>query len=117
MALIKHEELIQSAPISTNEDSDFSIPLCIDDIINICQDFSKLGYSAQAQIDAILIMGVEEAISSGKVKQEYLPHIKFFFGRIIDNPYFGEASDQASDCLRSIEEFEEKHKIGQANLN
>jgi len=89
--------------------NDSSIPLCLDDIISICKDFSQLGNKVQYKIETILSIGVEEAIRSGEVEQKYLPFIKFFMKQIIANPLFGEARDQAEDCLRLINLHESKH--------
>jgi hypothetical protein len=90
-------------------------PLCLDDIISICKEFNQLGI--QSQIDNLLDMGVEEAINSGTVKQKYLPSIKYFLGKIMANPLFGEARDQAQDCLGLIGIYEEAHKQISCILN
>ncbi len=99
------------ANTQNENDEEFSIPLCIDDIISICKDFNSLGKQVQNQIDNILEIGVEEAIKTGNVQQEYLPHVKFFLQKIIKNPYFGEAASQAQDCLKLIHQYEYKYKI------
>jgi hypothetical protein len=97
---------------TTNEkDDEYSIPLDISDIINICKDFNSLGWQVQNQIENILEIGLEESIKNGSVKQESLPRIKYFLKRICGNPYFGDAVSQAEDCLKLIHQYEEKYKI------
>ena len=96
---------------SSNKDEEYSIPLDISDIINICREFNKLGWQIQNQVENILEVGVEESIKSGIVKQQSLPHIKSFLRAISRNAYFGDAVSQAHDCIKLIAEYEEKHKV------
>ena len=103
--------LTEMTTSTTDQDEEFSIPLCIDDIISICRDYNSLGWQVQNQIENILEVGVEEAIRSGKVKQESLPHVKYFLRRICGNCYFGEAVSQAEDCLKLIHQYEHKHQV------
>ena len=108
MTLIISAETI----LETTETEDYTdIPLSMMDIISICKDFNYLGLSLQREIDAIVEVDVEEAIQAGYVKQESLPHIKFFLKRIIANPYFGEAVSQAQYCLELIQQYEDKYQI------
>jgi hypothetical protein len=100
-----------SSTSATNEQEEYSIPLDISDIINICREFSKLGWQIQSQVENILEVGVEESIKSGIVKRESLPHIKSFLRAICKNPYFGDAISQARDCIILIQDYEERHKI------
>jgi len=93
----------------SNETDEFSIPLHINDILSICQDFAML--KIQYQIEDILEYGVEESIKNSLVKQESLPHIKYFLQKICKNPYFGDATAQAEDCLTLIYAYEDKYKI------
>lgn len=102
--------LIETKP-SDEKDEEYSIPLDISDIINICKDFNSLGWHIQNQIENILEVGVEESIKSGHVKQQSLPHIKHFLRRICGNVYFGDAASQAEDCLKLIQSYEEKYQI------
>jgi hypothetical protein len=120
MTLVEHLNTINmtaATQATTSNDDGFSIPLCLDDIISICKEFSQLGNQIQSKIENILDMGVEDAINSGKVEQKYLPYIKFFLNKIIANPYFGEAGSQAEDCLRLIYLYEVKHKDTTSVLN
>ncbi len=107
----------KTASITTSNDKDeeFSIPLDISDIINICREFNKLGWQIQNQVENILEVGVEESIKSGIVKQQSLPHIKSFLRAIGKNAYFGDAVDQAHDCIELILEYEDKYKISYIN--
>jgi hypothetical protein len=96
---------------STPNDEEYSIPLDISDIINICREFNKLGGQMQNQVENILEVGVQESIKSGIVKQQSLPYIKSFLRAIERNAYFGDAVSQAHDCVELIVEFEEKNKV------
>ncbi len=96
---------------SEEKDDEFSIPLDISDIISICKDFNSLGWQIQNQVEHILEVGVEESIKSGFVKQQALPHIKYFLFKICRNAYFGDAVSQAQDCIKLIQQYEEKYKI------
>jgi hypothetical protein len=96
---------------SNDQDEEFSIPLDISDIINICREYNKLGWQIQNQVENILEVGVEESIKSGNVKRESLPHIKSFLRSICSNAYFGDAVSQANDCIKLILEYESTHKV------
>ncbi len=106
-------ETLSLIETETKEDKDeeFSIPIDISDIISICKDFNSLGWQIQQQVENILEVGVEESIKSGAVKQESLPHIKYFLRKICDNAYFGDAVAQAQDCIRLIQDYEERHQV------
>lgn len=115
MPLIEPTTLIQTDPI---DDEDFTdIPISMMDILNICSDFNQLGYGVQRQINFIAEIDVEEAIKEGYVKQEALPHIKYFLQRITNNVYFGEAVSQAQYCLELIKQYEEKYKVSYDKSN
>jgi hypothetical protein len=103
------EALTLVSTTSTDEE-EFSIPLDISDIINICQEFNKLGWQVQNQIQNILELGVEESIKTGIVKQQSLPLIKSFLTSICKNAYFGDAVSQANDCIKLISEYESNIK-------
>lgn len=107
----------RTASITTSNDKDeeFSIPLDISDIINICREYNKLGWQIQNQVENILEVGVEESIKSGIVKQQSLPHIKSFLRAIGKNAYFGDAVDQAHDCINLILEYEDRYKVSYIN--
>lgn len=91
---------------TSGEEEEYSIPLDISDIINICREFNKLGWQIQNQVENILEVGVEEAINNGIVKQQSLPHIKSFLRAISKNAYFGDAVSQAEDCIKLIDAYE-----------
>ena len=96
---------------SQENDEEFSIPLDISDIINICREYTKLGWQIQNQVENILENGVEEAIKSGFVKKESLVHIKNFLLAISRNAYFGDAVSQAHDCIKLIHEYENRNQV------
>jgi hypothetical protein len=100
--------LSNSTP-NNEKDDEYSIPLDISDIINICREYTKLTWQMQNQIEAILEMGVEEAIRNGAVNKGALPHIKNFLDKICKNVYFGDAIAQAQDCINIINLFLEKN--------
>lgn len=102
---------------SETKNEEFSIPLDISDIISICKDFNNLGWQIQNQIENILEVGIEESIKSGFVKQESLPHIKYFLYKVCKNPYFGDAVSQAQDCIKLITQYEKKYKLSGNNSN
>jgi hypothetical protein len=91
-------------------EEEYSIPLDISDIISICREYNKLGWQIQNQVESILDLGVDQAIQAKYVKRESLPHVKSFLRSICQNPYFGDAVDQAQDCIFLIEEYEQQHK-------
>lgn len=91
-------------------EEEYSIPLDISDIISICREYNKLGWQIQNQVESILDLGVDQAIQAKYVKRESLPHIKSFLRSICQNPYFGDAVDQAQDCIFLIEDHEQQHK-------
>lgn len=93
--------------VNNELDEEFSIPLDISDIISICQEYHKLGWQIQSQVENILENGVEESIQKGIVKRTSLPHIKGFLNSICNNPYFGDAVSQAKDCIELIKQYEE----------
>lgn len=94
----------------TNDD-EYSIPIDISDIINICREYTKLTWQMQNQIESILDLGVDEAIKTGSVQRTSLIYIKDFLLKICDNAYFGDAVSQAYDCVKLIQQYEENNQI------
>jgi hypothetical protein len=103
-------KILELSNINPETTEEYSIPLDISDIINICREYNKLGWQMQSQVESILEVGVEESIKDGNVKQQSLPHIKSFLLSIYNNAYFGDAASQAHDCVQLIKEYEEKSK-------
>lgn len=93
----------------SNEETYSSIPIDISDIINVCKEYTKLGWQVQNQVETIMEIGVDEAITSGTVNIIAIPHIKDFLYGICKNAYFGDAAEQAYECINMIELFEEEH--------
>ena len=91
-------------------DEEYSIPIDISDILSICREYNKLGWQIQNQIESILELGVAEAINKNIVKKESLPHIKSFLKSICKNAYFGDAVNQADECIFKIKEYESSVK-------
>lgn len=99
-------------------EEEYSIPLDISDIIHICQEYNKLGWQVQTQMEHILEVGINEAIKNNIVKKESLPFIKNFLESISKNPYFGDAVSQASICLDIINKYEmENQKLNLSCIN
>lgn len=90
------------------KDDEYSIPLDISDIINICKEYNELGWTIQNQIENIIEYGVNESIKNNLIKIESLPHIKNFLIQITKNAYFGDAVSQAQECINIIENFEKQ---------
>lgn len=82
-------------------------PIDINDIMSLCKSYSQLGYSLQHQVETILSRGIDQAIESGIVSLSSLHLIKDFLQQIEGNFYFADAADQAMECIRAIESFEE----------
>jgi len=98
-------EALALSNLNSNEE-EFTIPLDIQDIINICKEYNQLGWKIQNQIQDILEIGIKECISSNRVNRESLPHIKNFLQQITKNPYFGDSIFQAEECIYLINEYE-----------
>jgi hypothetical protein len=90
-------------------------PISMFDIISICREYNKLGYQMQSQVDQLLELGIQDAIKTRVVSAAALPHIKSFLQQVIRNPYFGEAVDQATDCVRLIEDWQDAHPLTMTN--
>jgi len=101
---------IAAENFSANVEEEFSIPLCIDDIISICKEYNNLGSNIQNYMDMMFDIGVEQSIKSGRLNKQYLPHIKNFLKAIESNPYFGDAQNLAGDAIKLIEDYENANK-------
>lgn len=91
---------------TANKEEEFEIPIDLSDILNVCKEYNKLGWKIQNQVENLLELGIDEAVRKGIVKVESLPHIKDFLNSICDNAYFGDAVDQANECIALIDHFE-----------
>lgn len=100
-----------------NEEETFDLPLDISDIINVCREYSKLGWTVQTQIECIMEIGIQEAVNSGAVSIPSLPHIKNFLQQIQQNGYFGDASSQSNDLLQEIDCAIEKYNLYPTEYN
>jgi hypothetical protein len=101
-----------------NEEETFGLPLDISDIISVCREYSKLGWTVQNQIEFIMEIGIQEAVNNKMVNVSSLPHIKEFLQQIQQNGYFGEAAEQAQECIQMIEVFEIQHpELFSSNIN
>ena len=88
-----------------DDEEEMSIPLDISDILEICKEYSLLGFNIQNQVQNILENGVDECLLAGSVKENHLPHIKAFLHKIQQNPYFGDAGYQADMVIKKIDDF------------
>ena len=94
---------------SKTDGETFNSPIDISDILNVCREYNQLGSQIQRQIEHILEMGVEEAISSGAVNVGVLPLIRDFLQCIAGNVLFGDASDIAYGVIMMLDDYEMKH--------
>lgn len=104
--IMKVHELKMNMNENVITDDELEIPIDISDILAVCKEYNKLGLKIQYQVENLLELGIDEAIRTGIVKVESLPHIKGFLNSICDNAYFGDAVDQANECIALIEHFE-----------
>jgi hypothetical protein len=99
------------------DDENYTIPLDLGDIMSICREYADLGGKIQTQIESILENGISDSIKSGSLQRASLPHIKNFLKQIIKNPYFGEATSQANDCIYLIDKYEDENFQNKILLN
>lgn len=99
------------------DDDNFEIPMNISDILEVCKEYSRLGWQIQNQIEYISEMGIEESLKNGKVKIASLPLIKNFLKAVSQNPLFGDATEQADECVALIENYELTHPELKAMVN
>lgn len=90
-------------------DDTFDIPIDINDIIEICKEYSKLGFKIQYQIQNIMEFGVQHCLDNHLIYISSLPLIKDFLNSICANAWFGDACLQANDCIALIEDYELKN--------
>ena len=81
----------------------------ISDVLNVCKQFSQLGWRIQAQLEYILNHGIEEAIGDGQISAETLPHIRHFLQFLCENPYFGDASEESLELLLLLDDCALQH--------
>jgi len=103
---MKVHELKMNIIETSNKEEEFEIPIDLSDILTVCKEYNKLGWKIQYQVENLLELGIDEAVKKGIVKVESLPHIKDFLNSICDNAYFGDAVDQANECIALIDHFE-----------
>lgn len=89
-----------------NTEDEYNIPLDISDLIHICKEYSLLGQQIQHQVEIILELGVEQAVKAKLVNANALPHIKNFLQQITQNAYFGDATEQAQECISLLEKYQ-----------
>lgn len=102
-------EVLNNKSLIQNDD-EFSIPMDISDILNICKEYADLTSQIQSQIENMLEIGLEESLNTGVVKISSLPYIKYFLNKICENPYFGDAVSQSKDLIDSIKKYEDLNK-------
>lgn len=98
-----------------DDEEDMSVPLDINDILDICKEYVLLGFSIQKQVSEIMDYGVDYCISTSKIKESNLPHIRSFLNKISSNPYFGDAVSQANSVIKYIDEYIDKKYHGELN--
>jgi hypothetical protein len=91
------------------KEEEYDTPICMDDILIVCREYSQLGNQLQHQVEAVMEMGIEEAIATHSVSISALPFVKNFLLTVGSNGYFGDAAEQARACVLMINLFEEEH--------
>jgi hypothetical protein len=90
-------------------ENEFSIPLNLFEIIDICKEYNNLNTYLQKQISNIMSEGISHCIENKLVDQKSFPELISFFEKIINNQYFGEARDQAIECVQVMSLCVPKH--------
>ncbi len=81
----------------------------LSDVLEVCRQYTVLGWGTQNQIECLAECGVEEAIDSGKVNRQALPHIRDFLQSITERLINSDVVDQAYSILMMIDHYELKH--------
>lgn len=89
-------------------DDEFSNPIDISDLLDICKEYSNSGSKIQSHIQRIYDEGFEYAVQF--MEPESLPFIKSYFEKISKNPLFGDACCQANDIVLRINQHYVKIK-------
>lgn len=95
-------------------DDEFSIPLDISDLLNICKEFNELNAATKLQLENIIDNGIESSLQQGFITYDGLPKIIKFFSKIKENAYFGDAATQADELLNVMKSLA---KIRNRTLN
>ena len=90
------------------EETKLDLPTDIGDILEVCEQYTMLGFNIQQQIKWLLEIGIDEAIQEGKVNVEALPHIRSFLENITEKMY-GDVIDQSFEVIMMIDNYELKH--------
>lgn len=94
---------------STADEYTLDIPIDISDILTVCREYSQLGWQMQQQLEYVMEVGIEEAISSGKVNANVIPLMRDFLRVICQNAFFGDASDQSYQAIMMLDDYVAKH--------
>lgn len=90
------------------KDDEFDIPMSISDIIEVCQEYSKLE-NLQDCIEDVIDDNVDALIKSGKLNIKSIPKLLVFLDKISNNPYFGDASYQAEQLIITLKKCMRNH--------
>jgi len=110
-----YELELQLVEVNPSADDELDIPLSMTDLLSLCREYSKLGWQMQQQVEMIVELGIQEAIATGAVSVSALPLVKEFLAQIIRNAYFGDAVDQAEECIRMVDDYQSAHPVKQAS--
>lgn len=91
--------------IDNINETELDIPIDINDIIEVCKQYTQLGWNIQQQIGWLIELGIEESLKEGKVSVEALPHIRQFLKSITEK-MFGDTVDQAFAVIMMIDNYE-----------
>lgn len=79
------------------------------DILEVCKQYTVLGWTIQHQIECLIENGVEEAVNSGKVNSQVLPHVREFLKSITERLINTDVVDQAYAVIMMIDHYEMKN--------
>ncbi len=109
---------LQLVPVETKQADDLDIPLDLTtDILSVCREYSMLGWQIQQQVENIVELGIQDAITSKAVSVSSLPHIRAFLQQVVRNPLFGDAADQAERAVAMIDAYTDLNPTNKPSLN
>ena len=94
-------------------EDEFSSPIDMSDVLEICLEYSKAGPKIQNQINMIWEEGLDYSLDL--IEKENIPFIINFFNKISNNPLFGDASSQAKDVVEKLNLYSKKYTTTKFN--
>lgn len=97
-----------SMEVENTEETKLDLPTDIGDTLEICKQYMMLGLNIQTQLEWLIELGIEEAITERKVNVEALPHIRNFLENITEK-MFGDIIEQSYEVMMMIDNYELTH--------